>query len=72
MPFDGSFVPQPRLLPARGWRAWLARWREASAARRLLRDCLAADPRFSRDIGLTADEIGIETVRPFWNEIRQR
>ena len=44
----------------------------SSAARRLLRDCLAADPRFSRDIGLTADEIGIETVRPFWNEIRQR
>lgn len=71
MPFDGSFVPQSRVLLARGWRAWLARWHKAGAARRLLRDCLAADPRFARDIGLTAEEIGIETVRPFWKEIRR-
>jgi len=72
MPFDGSFVLQPRVKPPRGWRAWLAGWRERRAARRLLRDCLAADPRFARDIGLTAAEIGIETVRPFWKEIRRR
>jgi len=72
MPFDGSLVPLPRVLPARGWRAWLARWREASAARRLLRNCLAADPRFARDIGLTPEEIGAEAARPFWKEIRRR
>jgi uncharacterized protein YjiS (DUF1127 family) len=72
MPFYGSLVPQSRVLPMRGWRAWLARWREARAARRRLRDCLAADLRFARDIGLTAEEIGVETVRPFWKEIRRR
>lgn len=71
MAFDGSFVREPRVKPPRGFWAWLAGWRERRAARRLLRACLAADPRFARDIGLTPEEIGVETVRPFWKEIRR-
>ena len=58
-------------MPSPGWRATLAAWRERRAARRHLRDYLALDPRFARDIGLTPDEIEVERGRPFWTGVRR-
>lgn len=71
MAFDSGPVERPRAAIARGWRAMLARWRENRAARRVLIDCLATDPRFARDIGLTPEQISVEAVKPFWREIRR-
>ena len=71
MAFDAGPVEKPRAVDARGWRAILARWRENRAARRVLRDCLATEPRFARDIGLSSEEIGVEAARPFWKEVRR-
>lgn len=69
MPFDGIIIgDRPRTAPA-GWRAKLAAWREARAARRHLRDCLALDPRFARDVGLTPDDLAREIGRPFWRPV---
>jgi uncharacterized protein YjiS (DUF1127 family) len=71
MAFDAGPVAKPRAQVARGWRAMIARWRENRAARRVLIDCLATDPRFARDIGLTPAEIDVEAVKPFWMGIRR-
>lgn len=71
MPFDGSF-DHPRLAVSPGWRALLAAWREARAARRHLRDCLALDPRFARDVGLTPDDLAREIGRPFWHPLDRK
>jgi len=68
MPFDGSFVDR-RPANSPGWRARLAAWREARAARQHLADWLALDSRFARDIGLTPDEVKRESARPFWYPI---
>lgn len=71
MPFDGSFVDR-RPATSPGWRARLAAWREARAARRHLRIHLALDPRFARDVGLTPDDLAREIGRPFWHPIERR
>jgi len=49
-----------------GWRALLGAWVENYKARRQLQRCLSLDPRFAKDIGLTAGEIEMECRAPFW------
>jgi len=59
----GGGAPPPR------WRSVLWTWLENHRARRRLRRCLALDPRFARDIGLTPDDIARECRAPFWTPV---
>ena len=62
-PAHRGAAPPPR------WRSVLAMWLENYRARRRLRRCLALDPRFARDIGLTPDDIARECQAPFWTPV---
>lgn len=51
------------------WRSILSAWLETYRARRRLLHCLALDPRFARDIGLTPEEVAAECRAPFWTAL---
>jgi uncharacterized protein YjiS (DUF1127 family) len=45
--------------------AFLRLWRERARSRRQLR-LLLTDPRVLADLGLTRDQAGVESIKPFW------
>jgi uncharacterized protein YjiS (DUF1127 family) len=56
---------KPAPLPRLGFAALLVLWLERARSRRQLR-LLLVDPHVLADLGLTREEAGLETIKPFW------
>lgn len=48
------------------WLSRIRQWLENDRARRELARCLALDPRFARDIGLSPNDVYSISSAPFW------